>query len=67
MALGSLGIEKMYPVYNLPSACLCRVQSQRAKSEFLLCLYWLRDLYFFKLFFNVLQFLFDVDHLKSLY
>ena len=67
MALGSLGIEKMYPVYNLPSACLCRVQSRRAKSEFLLCLYWLRDLYFFKLFFNVLQFLFDVDHLKSLY
>lgn len=50
------------------SACLCLVQSQRAKSEFLLCLYWLHDLFFFfKLFFNVLQFLFDVDHLESLY
>ena len=29
------------------SACLCLVQSQRAKSEFLLCLYWLHDLFFF--------------------
>ena len=66
-SLGSLGIEKMYPVYNLPSACLCWVQSQRAKPEFLLCLYWLHNLFFLNYFLNVLQFLFDVDHLKSLY